>query len=194
MGYNGGMEKRARVFEDKKAVTDAIDAIVEGGAARERALAQGWREARSARGGTLLMYCAFHGAPESWRAALGAGADPREADCAGNTALHMAATYSQHEMALALIEAGADVDARTSEGVTPLLRAMLGHGEEFAEILLEAGADPRIPNRHGVTAWSLMESSGRERSPVWDRALARAEARDLERAVPCAASKPAARI
>ncbi len=71
---------------------------------------------------------------------LGAGADPRLADDAGQTALHYAASSDfGTAAALALIEAGADINARDKVGKTPFDHATARQARKMASFLNSQG-------------------------------------------------------
>ena len=88
--------------------------------------------------------------PESVKALLAAGADPKWVQSlTGQTLLYMTVLEIKEsdapEICQILINAGADVNAATMEGRTPLLATTLDCKTEVAKVLLANNANPNPP-------------------------------------------------
>ncbi len=104
------------------------------------------------RDGRTALYCAAAGSgPPAARLGVASflldrGADPNQANLAGDAPLLWAADHGEVEMARLLLDRGANVNQANAQDQTPLLRATYGRNTEAALLLLERGADP---NRAG---------------------------------------------
>mmetsp|Transcript_12797 Transcript_12797/g.19153 ORF Transcript_12797/g.19153 Transcript_12797/m.19153 type:complete len:251 (-) Transcript_12797:419-1171(-) len=104
---------------------------------------------------TVLIYACFHklhsGAnPDTIRALLDIGADPKVSDTDGLTILHVVASQGQIDIARMLVE-DYELDVNSvvpADGLTPLARAAIGITDKHvytARFLIESGADPNEP-------------------------------------------------
>jgi len=104
---------------------------------------------------TVLHYACFHkmhsGAnPDTIRALLDIGADPKVPDTDGLTIMHVVASQGQLDIARMLVE---DYELEVNsvvaaDGLTPLARAAIGITDQHvytARFLIESGADPNEP-------------------------------------------------
>ena len=96
------------------------------------------RETRS----TALMWAVAGSHPDSVRALLDAGANPRASTAAGFTPLLFAARNGDIAMARLLIAAGVDVNHTGADGTHALPYAIVRGHDEFARFLLDRGANP----------------------------------------------------
>ena len=95
-------------------------------------------------GFTALLFAARHGAVDSARLLLEAGADVNDTGADGNSALVLAAISGHETLARYLLERGADPDA-AGAGYTALHAAILRTQPALVQALLVRGADPNVP-------------------------------------------------
>jgi len=106
-------------------------------------------------GFTPLLFAARHGAVESARVLLEAGADVNDTGADGNSALVLAAMSGHETLARYLLERGADPDA-DGAGYTALHAAILRTQPDLVEALLARGANPnsRLVRSTPVPRWT----------------------------------------
>ncbi|MBN8728765.1 MAG: ankyrin repeat domain-containing protein [Xanthomonadales bacterium] len=114
------------------------------------------------------------GRPEAVATLLANGADPRQADAAGNTPLHHAAGCGDPGISAMLLDAGAELDASNGDGVTALALACRGANWPVAEFLLERGARP---DREGASPALLAAASVLDDDPCGVRLLLKRRAK-----------------
>ena len=107
-------------------------------------------------GFTPLLFAARHGAVDSARLLLEAGANVNDTGADGNSALVLAAMSGHETLGSYLLEHGADPDAAGS-GYTALHATVLRSQPHFLEMLLSRGANPNIPLVKGtpVPRWTF---------------------------------------
>ena len=156
---------------------------------------------------TALMWAVAESHPDSVRALLAAGADPRASTAAGFTPLLFAARNGDVEMARLLLEAGVDVDHTGIDGTHALPYAIVRGHDAFARFLLDRGADPNGA-MGGVTAlhaavgrvdtwlaeWNRRHGGGARYSTRGSSAIDPIRALPLVRALLARGANPNARI
>ena len=95
-------------------------------------------------GFTPLLFAARHGAVDSARLLLAAGADVNNMGADGNSALVLAAMSGHETLARFLLERGADPNA-AGAGYTALHAAVLRSQRDLLGALLARGANPNVP-------------------------------------------------
>ena len=106
-------------------------------------------------GFTPLLFAARHGAVDSARVLLAAGADVHDTGADGNSPLVLAAMSGHETLARYLLERGADPNA-AGAGYTALHAAVLRSQPDLLGALLASGANPDIPVLRGapVPRWT----------------------------------------
>jgi ankyrin repeat protein len=135
----------ARILLEAGAAVDTRTAVVQqlrGTGERSMTSPQG-STYFDAGGFTPLLFAARHGAVDSARLLLEAGADVNDAGADGNSALVLAAMSGHETLARYLLERGADPDAADA-GYTALHAAVLRSQPDLLGELLAKGANPDI--------------------------------------------------
>jgi ankyrin repeat protein len=136
----------ARILLEAGAAVDTRTAVVQqlrGTGERSTTSPQG-STYFEAGGFTPLLFAARHGAVDSARVLLEAGADVNDTGADGNSALVLAAMSGHETLARYLLERGADPDA-AGAGYTALHAAILRKQPDLVTSLLARGANPNIP-------------------------------------------------
>ena len=147
----------ARILLEAGAAVDTRTAVVQqlrGTGARSTTSPQG-STYFDAGGFTPLLFAARHGAVDSARWLLAAGADVNDTGADGNSALVLAAMSGHETLARYLLEHGADPNA-AGAGYTALHAAVLRSQPDLLKALLATGANPDMPLLRGtpVPRWT----------------------------------------
>ena len=147
----------ARVLLEAGAAVDARTAVVQqlrGTGERSTTSPQG-STYFNAGGFTPLLFAARHGAVDSARLLLEAGADVNDEGADGNSTLVLAAMSGHDMLARYLLERGAELNA-AGAGYTALHAAVLRSQPGLVRALLAKGANPDIPLLRGtpVPRWT----------------------------------------
>ena len=113
----------------------------------------------SSRGRPLLIEAVRANRLPLVRLLLDRGADVHAATETGDTVIHAAAWAGRAPLISALLpkmRPGA-VNARTREGNTPMHYAVCGENTACVQALLRARADLTVLNRHGHSAWQMLD-------------------------------------
>ena len=156
---------------------------------------------------TALMWAVAESHPDSVRALLDAGADPRASTASGFTPLLFAARNGDIPMARLLLAAGVDVNHTGTDGTHALPYAIVRGHDDFARFLLDRGADPNgamggVPALHAAVGrvdtwladWNRRHGGGARYSTRGSSAFDPVRALPLVRALLARGADPNARI